>query len=126
MNNVKMCARCNAVLISNLNNPNADYYRHLSIKYCDSCREIVKRDQAAQRVRRYRQRKKRSEAVQTRNTDLLIAENEQLEKQIALMSEQYVELVDKLQQLDAIVHNNVTLANKTADIIHTHKKRIVS
>lgn len=58
MDEIKTCQRCN-VLISNLNSNTGNYYRHISVKYCDECRVIVNREKGAERVRRYKERQKK-------------------------------------------------------------------
>lgn len=60
MNNIKICERCKAALISNLDSENCDYYRHIRIKYCDKCRVIVNREKTLERVKRYNARKRKS------------------------------------------------------------------
>lgn len=97
MHNVKMCERCNHVLISNLNSPTADYYRHLSVKYCDTCREIVKREKTAQRVKKYKQRKKQERSYKQEQTEYLLKENE-------MMRRNYCQLVDAIEILQRKLH----------------------
>lgn len=58
MEGIKRCARCYQV-ISCIDS--SDWYSHLSVKYCDSCREIVKKEQSAARVKAFRQRKRISD-----------------------------------------------------------------
>lgn len=96
MHNFKMCERCNNAVISNLNSPTADYYRHLSVKYCDKCREIVKREQTAERVKRYRRRKKLETRAEQTRLELLERENE-------LMKENYVQLCEKIELLQNLL-----------------------
>ena len=90
MNNVKMCARCNRVIISNLHNENTDYYSHIRIKYCDTCRKIVEKEQAAERLKRWRAAKKKEEKLKDDKITLLEQENEVLKKNV----EQYQQLFD--------------------------------
>ena len=90
MNNVKMCARCNRVIISNLHNENTDYYSHIRIKYCDTCRKIVEKEQAAERLKRWRAAKKKEEKLKDDKITLLEQENEILRKNV----EQYKDLFD--------------------------------
>lgn len=90
MNNVKMCQRCNREIISNLHNENTDYYSHIRIKYCDACRQIVAKEQAAERLKRWRANKKQEEKLKDEKITLLEQENEILRKNV----EQYKELFD--------------------------------
>lgn len=115
MTNFKMCQRCNQKVISNLNNPTADYYRHLSVKYCDECREIVRREKNAQSVKRYRKRKRQEQAVKSENVSLLQQSNELLMQENEALKDNYIQLVDKLEQLHKLL-------NADAERIW-HKKR---
>lgn len=99
MNNFKMCRRCNAVVISNLNSPTADYYRHLSVKYCDECREIVKREKNAAAVRRYRQRKRAEKTLKQTKVEYLQAENEMLKRNYGQLCDAISILRRELEQI---------------------------
>jgi ferredoxin len=88
MNNVKMCQRCNREIISNLHNEDTDYYSHIRIKYCDTCRKIVEKEQAAERLKRWRASKKKEEKLKDEKISLLEEENEILRKNV----QQYQEL----------------------------------
>lgn len=90
VNNIKMCERCNHVIISNLHNENTDYYSHIRVKYCESCRKIVEREQAAERLKRWRANKKTQDKLKDEKITLLEEENEVLRKNI----EQYKQLYD--------------------------------
>lgn len=99
MNNVKMCARCNAAIISNLHSETADYYRHISIKYCDQCRQIVKREQTARRVKALKERKKAEHKQTLTKVELLEKENEALRQN-------YIELMDIIEALKVDLKQN--------------------
>lgn len=79
---VKRCERCYKIISDS---SYSDWYSHIRIKYCDTCREIVKKEKTAIRVVRCRERKKeadRKKDEQLRNLEL---ENEILrEKLVAL------------------------------------------
>ena len=92
MRNVKMCERCNAAIISNIHNADTNYYSHIRIKYCDKCREIVKREQTAARVRRLKERKKAEHKEELTRLELLQRENETLRRN-------YVELCENIETL---------------------------
>lgn len=79
MNDIKRCARCYAV-ISCLDT--SDWFSHLSIKYCDTCREIVKKEQNAKRVAACRKRKKEADKAKEIRLKNLELENEILRAKI--------------------------------------------
>lgn len=80
--NVKLCERCKGAVISNIHNDNCDYYRHISVKYCDTCREIVKREQTAERMRKLRARRREENKARDKQLELLKKENELLKENI--------------------------------------------
>lgn len=94
MNNIKMCVRCNAAIISNLHSETADYYRHLSVKYCDKCRKIVNNEQTAERMRRMRARNKAEKKELSTRLSLLEKENAILKQNI----ESYGLLLEYIEQ----------------------------
>lgn len=98
MNNVKMCLRCNAAIISNLHTDTADYYRHLSVKYCDECREIVKREQTARRVKALRERKREKDKLMKTENDLLRERLQIMERENELLRESVEQLEAKQQK----------------------------
>lgn len=79
MNDVKLCCRCGTV-ISDINT--ADYYSHIRIKYCDTCREQVKREQSAMRVKALRQRRRARNKLLDERLLLLEEENRLLRERI--------------------------------------------
>lgn len=101
MNNVKMCERCNAVIISNLHEASADYYRHLSVKYCDSCREITNHEKNAERCRKYRERKRAErngiQTAEQTQLDILRMENSKL-------MQDYFEICQVIEKLKAEIY----------------------
>lgn len=101
MNNVKVCIRCNLKLISNMNFDTCDYYRHLSVKYCDECREIVKREKNAEAVKRYRKRKKAERTAKQERADILKAENEMLRRNYSQLCDAVSILRRELEQIKA-------------------------
>lgn len=58
MDEIKRCERCGEE-ISNSNC--VDWYSHIRIKYCPVCRKIVEREQANERMRNLRARKRLKE-----------------------------------------------------------------
>ncbi len=87
MRDKKYCQIC-GVLISDINAPGTDYYRHIPIKYCDHCRDMMNHLQGAARQRDYRQRKKKIRKLQDERLQLLSEENELLKQYIIRLREQ--------------------------------------
>lgn len=69
---IKKCCMC-GVPISN--EYEVSWYSHIRIMYCDKCREEVRRIQTADRVRKYRQKKKQENAKNEEKIKTLEAEN---------------------------------------------------
>lgn len=82
MNDLKCCSRCGTV-ISDINT--ADYYSHIRIKYCDACREQVKREQSAMRVKALRQRRRQKNKLLDERLLLLEEENRLLRERITVL-----------------------------------------
>lgn len=85
MNDVKYCVRCGA-MISNVNN--ADWYSHISVKYCPDCRKESDRQKTALRVYNLRQRKKQKDKFRDEQLELLKVENELLRKRVIMLREE--------------------------------------
>lgn len=77
MQDIKYCDRC-CKKISDLNT--SDWYSHISIKYCEECAAIVKKEKTAARVKELRKRKKEKEKKQLEYIKLLEAENRNLRR----------------------------------------------
>lgn len=84
MTDLKYCKRC-GVLISDINT--ADYYSHISIKYCRKCSEIAARENNTARVNAARKRKRELSRQRDIQNDLLKEENELLRKNIIALRE---------------------------------------
>ena len=82
MKEVKRCERCYTI-ISRIES--ADWFSHMSIKYCDECREIVKREQNAARVAAFRKRKKEADKQMQIELKNLKLENEILRQKVVAM-----------------------------------------
>lgn len=52
---IKRCERCFTPISYE---ETADWYSHVRIQYCDTCKKIVEKEKAAERFRRYKQRQK--------------------------------------------------------------------
>ena len=98
MNNVKMCQRCNREIISNLHNEDTDYYSHIRIKYCDTCRKIVEKEQAAERLKRWRASKKKEEKLKDEKISLLEEENEILRKNVQQNQELFNYVAEQIRR----------------------------
>ena len=81
-NSKKYCAMCGA-LISDLDDPRTDLYRHIALRYCDTCRETAARMSLNTRVKRWRERKRKKEQYRDEQLELLRQENELLRARIA-------------------------------------------
>ena len=79
MRKYKLCERC-GLIISDIDTD--DYFRHLSVKYCDRCRDIVQREKTAARVANLRKRKKEKDKYRDEQLELLKQENELLRQRI--------------------------------------------
>ncbi|MBR0485905.1 MAG: hypothetical protein IJJ69_14210 [Oscillospiraceae bacterium] len=64
---VKHCAVCGKVIST----PENDYFSHIKIKYCDSCREVIRREQARNRVNELRKRKKEKDKFRDKELELM-------------------------------------------------------
>jgi hypothetical protein len=74
-----MCGK----LISDLDDPGTDYYKHIGLKYCPICRETSDRLKVAARMQEYRKRKKARNRERDVQLDLLKEENELLRQRVA-------------------------------------------
>lgn len=82
LENVKRCTMCGKI-ISDLNDETTDYYRHIRLKYCPTCRETAEHLQGVDRVRRYRERKRQQDRETAEQLRLLKEENELLRQRVA-------------------------------------------
>ena len=69
---IKRCERCYTPISYE---DSSDWYSHIRIKYCDECRKIVEREQAAERLKRYKQRKKEADRIRDARLKELELEN---------------------------------------------------
>lgn len=72
---IKRCERCYKIISFE---DEADYYSHISIKYCDDCRKIVLREQARVRMANMRARNKAEIKTLQERVRVLELENESL------------------------------------------------
>ena len=85
MIDVKYCKRC-GVKISDINS--ADWYRHMSVKYCSECRKDSDRQKTAIRVANLRQRKKEKDKFRDEQLALLAEENKLLRERVIQLREE--------------------------------------
>lgn len=83
-NSKKYCAVCGK-LISDLDDPATDYFRHIRLKYCTFCRDTMEHLQGVARVQEYRRRKRARDHERDIQLDLLKEENELLRQRIAAL-----------------------------------------
>lgn len=79
---IKRCARCYTPISYE---DNSDWYSHIRIKYCDECRKIVDREQAAERLKRYKQRKKEADRIRDARLKELELENQILRDKLKFL-----------------------------------------
>lgn len=80
----KYCSVCGK-LISDLDDPATDYFRHIRLKYCTFCRDTMEHIQGTNRVRAYRERKRQRDKARDEQLQLLKEENALLRKRIAAL-----------------------------------------
>lgn len=84
ISDIKYCKRC-GVMISDINN--TDWYRHMSVKYCEICRKESDREKTALRVYNLRQRKKAKDKLRDEKLALLEEENVLLRQRVVQLRE---------------------------------------
>lgn len=80
----KFCERCGAKIGDEFN---TDYFAYIRMKYCPECKEQVKREQTAERVKRLRRRTREINKAKSEQLELLKEENEILRRRIIMMRE---------------------------------------
>lgn len=89
MNDIKYCVRCGA-FISDVNA--ADWYSHISIKYCNVCRREAEREKTALRVAALRQRKKQKDKFRDEQLEIISERNELLKEENELLRKKVMQL----------------------------------
>ena len=79
---IKRCARCYTPISYE---DSSDWYSHIRIKYCDECRKVVEREQAAERLKRYKQRKKEADRIRDARLKELELENQILRDKLKFL-----------------------------------------
>lgn len=85
MQDKKYCICC-GTLISDINS--ADYFKHIRVKYCPTCRDLMKRYQSAARQYNFRQKQKQINKLRDDRLQLLAEENELLRQRIIQLREE--------------------------------------
>lgn len=83
----KYCELCGAY-IGNMETWGKGYYSFIRTKYCDRCRDDMKRRHEKERSKKYRKRSKQISEEETAQLDLLKKENELLRKNIIKLREE--------------------------------------
>ena len=92
MNEKKYCERCGKIIGDAYN---TDFFAYIRMKYCPGCKEIVKREQTAERVKRLRRRTREINKARNDQLELLREENEMLRLRIIRMRENMEAFIDK-------------------------------
>ena len=97
MDEIKRCVCCGKV-ISSIHDIGFNKYRHIRIKYCDTCRETI--DTLRNRGYQYdfKQRKKVANNLRDKRQSLLEQENE-------LMREMNLQLKDRIEYLERYIRS---------------------
>jgi len=85
MSDVKYCRKCGTV-ISRIDD--ADWYSHMSVKYCSACRKKSDREKAAERMKNFRAKNRKENKIKNERLTLLEEENELLRKRIVQLREE--------------------------------------
>jgi len=85
MKEIKYCCNCGKI-ISQIDE--ANWYSHMSKKYCSDCREKSDREKTAARVAALRKRKKIKDKFRDEQLVLLQQQNELLQKRIIQLREE--------------------------------------
>lgn len=68
MTDIKRCKRCGKI-ISDINS--SDWYSHIRIQYCDTCRKQSDREKTAIRVAKLRERKRQKDKFRDKELELM-------------------------------------------------------
>lgn len=89
MTDVKRCKRCGKI-ISDVNY--SDWYSHIRIQYCESCRKQSDREKTAIRVAKLRERKKQKDKFRDKELELLREKSKMLEEENELLRQKIIKL----------------------------------
>lgn len=89
MTDVKRCKRCGKI-ISDVNY--SDWYSHIRIQYCESCRKQSDREKTAIRVAELRKRKRQKDKLRDRELELMREKSKTLEEENELLRQRLIKL----------------------------------
>ena len=89
MTDVKRCKRCGKI-ISDVNY--SDWYSHIRIQYCESCRRQSDREKTAIRVAKLRERKKQKDKFRDRELELMKERNQLLQEENEILRQKIIKL----------------------------------
>ena len=89
MNDVKRCKRCGKI-ISDVSS--ADWYSHIRVQYCESCRKQSDREKTAIRVAKLRERKRQKDKFRDRELELMKERNQLLQEENEILRQKIINL----------------------------------
>ena len=89
MTDVKRCKRCGKI-ISDVSS--ADWYSHIRVQYCESCRKQSDREKTAIRVAELRKRKRQKDKFRDRELELMREKSKMLEEENELLRQRLINL----------------------------------
>lgn len=89
MTDIKRCKRCGKI-ISDVNS--SDWYSHIRIQYCESCRKQSDREKTAIRVAKLRERKKQKDKFRDRELELMKERNQLLQEENEILRQRLIRL----------------------------------
>ena len=87
MTDVKRCKRCGKI-ISDVSS--ADWYSHIRVQYCESCRKQSDREKTAIRVAELRKRKKQKDKFRDRELELMREKSKMLDEENELLRQRLI------------------------------------
>lgn len=89
MTDIKRCKRCGKI-ISDINS--SDWYSHIRIQYCDTCRKQSDREKTAIRVAKLRERKRQKDKFRDKELELMRERNKLLEEENEILRQGIIKL----------------------------------
>lgn len=89
MTDIKRCKRCGKI-ISDVNY--SDWYSHIRIQYCESCRKQSDREKTAIRVAKLRERKRQKDKFRDKELELLREKSKMLEEENEILRQRLIKL----------------------------------
>lgn len=94
MTDIKRCKRCGKI-ISDINS--SDWYSHIRIQYCDTCRKQSDREKTAIRVAKLRERKRQKDKFRDKELELMCERNKLLEEENEILRQGIIKLREEKQ-----------------------------